>query len=81
MGLLIRLLLIALVAWAVYRLVRRLLGPGAAPTAPDAPPPANQVMRRCAHCGVHVPEGESTQSAGQFFCSEAHRDAWRRQHG
>lgn len=84
MGLLIRLLLLALVAWGIYRLARRLLAQDNAPAAGDTPPPTtggNQVMRRCAHCGVHVPEGESTQSAGHFFCSDAHRDAWRRQHG
>jgi len=85
MGLLIRLLLLALVAWGIYRLARRLLAADNTAAREEMPPPSNtgsnQVMRRCAHCGVHVPEGESTQSAGQFFCSEAHRDAWRREHG
>lgn len=31
-------------------------------------------MVRCAHCGVHLPKGESVQSDGQFFCSTEHRD-------
>ena len=32
-------------------------------------------MVRCAHCGVHLPKGESIQSGGQFFCSTEHRDS------
>lgn len=32
-------------------------------------------MVRCAHCGVHLPKGESIQSDGQFFCGTEHRDS------
>jgi uncharacterized protein len=42
--------------------------------------PATKVaedMVRCAHCGVHLPKGESIQSTEQFFCNEAHRKAFR----
>jgi hypothetical protein len=38
-----------------------------------------QIMRRCAYCKVHVPEGESMQSRGQYFCCEKHRDAYFRE--
>ena len=31
-------------------------------------------MVRCAHCGIHLPKGESVQANGRFFCSTAHRD-------
>jgi uncharacterized protein len=34
-------------------------------------------MVRCAHCGVHLPKSESIMAGGQFFCSAAHRDAYR----
>ena len=27
----------------------------------------------CAVCGVHVPESEGVNSAGEFFCCDAHR--------
>lgn len=32
-------------------------------------------MVRCAHCGVHLPKGESVQADGRDFCSAEHRDA------
>lgn len=35
-------------------------------------------MVRCAHCGVHLPKGESVEADGQFFCGAEHRDAYRK---
>lgn len=35
-------------------------------------------MVRCAHCGVHLPKGESVQEDGHFFCGAEHRDAYRK---
>jgi len=35
-------------------------------------------MVRCAHCGVHLPRGESVRADGQDFCSVEHRDAHRK---
>ena len=35
-------------------------------------------MVRCAHCGVHLPKGESVQDGGHFFCGAQHRDAYRK---
>lgn len=83
MALLIRLLFLAVMVWLGYRLFRHLMGGGKAlpPASGDdggtRPPEA---MQRCAQCGVHLPVGESTHSRGQVFCSEAHRDAWLRDH-
>lgn len=72
--LLLRLILLAALAVIAFHFVRRALGlPGPGRTGVE--PPQQQVMRRCAYCQVHVPEGESTQSRGHFFCCEAHRDA------
>lgn len=34
-------------------------------------------MVRCAHCGVHLPKGESLQAGDHFFCGAEHRDAYR----
>jgi len=84
MVVIIRLLILAALAWFGFRLVRKLMGdtpsaPGQA-TGQPRPSPGNEVMQRCAHCGVHLPPGESTQSGGRIFCSEAHRDAWYRNH-
>ncbi len=33
-------------------------------------------MVRCAHCGLHLPAGESIRASGQQFCCAAHRDAY-----
>lgn len=35
-------------------------------------------MVRCAHCGVHLPRGESVRAEGKDFCSAEHRDAYRK---
>ena len=32
-------------------------------------------MVRCAHCGVHLPKGESIMLDQKHYCSEAHRRA------
>lgn len=42
------------------------------------PPPVSprlpQTIQACAHCGVHVPEGEAVQDeAGRTYCGDAHR--------
>jgi uncharacterized protein len=31
-----------------------------------------EVMVRCAHCGVHLPESEAITKADHQFCSQAH---------
>lgn len=73
MAALLRLILLLALAVIAFRLLQRALGlPPARPDGGTAAP----VMRRCAFCHVHVPEGESTQSRGHFFCCEAHRDAF-----
>jgi len=30
-------------------------------------------MVRCAHCGMHLPRGESVSAGGEFYCSAEHR--------
>lgn len=88
MGVLLRLALLGLIAWIVLRFLQRTLGlqisvkrqddPAAGASAPSSASADAQVMRRCAWCKVHVPEGESTRSGGNYFCCEAHRDAFLR---
>lgn len=82
MGKLLQLIILGVIAWIAFRVLQ---GKPALPSRDDAPrnPPPGQggLMRRCAHCQVHIPEGESTQSRGQYFCCEAHRDAYFRAQG
>ena len=70
----LRLLIIAAIIWFIYSLIRRAITP-----PPQQPLPNSPLMRQCAHCRVNIPEGESTQSHGQFFCCEAHRDLYLQQ--
>ncbi|MDO9064723.1 MAG: PP0621 family protein [Sulfuricella sp.] len=68
---LIKLILLALAAWVVYRLVKSY---GRRAKREDAPKnETGEDMVRCAHCGVHLPKSESTVSRGEFFCTNEHR--------
>lgn len=41
----------------------------------DTPPPASgpQDMVRCAHCGVHLPQGDAIVGRIGYYCSPEHR--------
>ena len=64
--------IIAIVA-VVYLLIRSYRK-----QAPQDKAIAAEDMVRCAHCGVHLPKGESVEADGQFFCNAEHRDAHRK---
>lgn len=69
-----RLFFLVVIVLLVYVLIKSLR----AQTLKNNIPPSAKVaenMVRCAHCGVHLPKGESVQSAGKFFCSQAHLNA------
>jgi len=72
-----RLLFLIAIAVAIYWLVRSF---GKAASGQDKPvaKDVTEDMVRCAQCGVHLPKSESILAAGQFFCSAAHRDAYRK---
>lgn len=68
---LIKLILLALAAWVVYRLVKSY---GRTVKKEDVPKnEAGEDMVRCAHCGVHLPRSESIVSHGECFCTNEHR--------
>ena len=68
-----RLLLLIAIVIVVYLLVRSFRK-----NAPPQDKPVVDDMVRCAHCGVHLPKGESIQADGLYFCSAEHRDAYRK---
>ncbi len=75
MGAIFRLLIIGAIIWFIYSMIRRTLtSQQPTNTVTNAP-----LMHQCAQCRVHIPEGESTQSQGKFFCCEAHRDLYLQQ--
>lgn len=67
-----RLLLLVAIAVVIYLLIRAY--------RKDKPQKDKKIaedMVCCAHCGVHLPKGESIQAGDQFFCSAEHRDSYR----
>ena len=74
----LRLLIIAGILWLIYTWLRKALTHQQS-TSTQEIHPATQVMKQCAYCHVHIPEGESTQSQGYFFCSEQHRNLFLQQ--
>jgi uncharacterized protein len=66
-----RLILIIAIVAVVYLLVRSFRKQ---PQRQDKAISAEDMVR-CAHCGVHLPKGESVEADGQSFCSTEHRDA------
>lgn len=68
-----RLLLIIAIAAVIYLLIRSYRKQASQQEKTTA-----EDMVRCAHCGVHLPKGESIQADGQFFCGAEHRDAYRK---
>jgi len=68
-----RLLLLIAIAVVIYLLIRSYRK-----GKPQQDKIIPEKMVRCAHCGLHLPEGESIQAYGQFFCGAEHRDAYRK---
>lgn len=70
---LIRLIVLALVFWLLYRMALRLLSKNETKAPPR--PKVGTDMVRCAHCGIHIPKSEALQRDGHDYCSEEHREA------
>ena len=66
-----KLLFFGLLVFVVYLMLRG-RRPSAARASDPVVPPA-QRMVACGQCGVHLPENESLQEAGQYYCCEQHR--------
>lgn len=71
----VRILLILLVVWLLWRWVKRALprwrdrGQSASPSEPKV---IATEMAPCAYCGVHVPKQQAVNRAGKTYCSHAH---------
>ncbi len=69
---LIKLILLVLGAWIVYRLVKN----SGRTTVKRESAQKNEIgedMVRCVQCGVHLPRSESIVSHGEYFCTNEHR--------
>ena len=73
---LVRIILLAVIIALAMSLYRKWkAGPTGAGN--QAPMPT---MKKCAHCSVHLPEAEALKSGDLYFCSEAHRLEYAKQH-
>lgn len=77
---LIRLLIIAALIYIVWRVVKNLLAGRARPDTPSPDRPQEQLMRKCAQCGVHVPDRDAFSHNGQHFCSMEHQRQYLEHH-
>ena len=68
-----KILLVVAVIAAVYFIVRAYARALAAKRPADGEQKPTEDMVQCAHCGVHLPRGESIAGGGRFFCSTEHR--------
>ncbi len=68
-----RLLFLIAIAVVVYLLLRSFRKEESKPGDP-----VTEDMVRCAHCGVHLPKGESILAGGNYFCGKEHREAYRK---
>jgi uncharacterized protein len=50
-------------------------GGDAGPKAGRGGAPRGELMVRCAHCGVHLPQSDAVSAGALHYCSGAHRDA------
>lgn len=76
---LIRLLIIAALIYIVWRVAKNLLSSTSSSETPTARP-QNELMRKCAQCGVHVPDHEAFSHNGKHFCSMEHQRLYLEHH-
>ena len=67
---LIRFIILAVVIWIIYMMVKRLIA-GNADTEQKTTKPLED-MQQCKYCGMHVPQTEAIENNGDYFCSKQH---------
>lgn len=70
---LIRVAIIALLVWLVYRMVRAAFSKPRVAAAKGKPALSTDMVR-CHHCGIHIPKDEALQAGDHFYCSPEHRE-------
>lgn len=67
----IKILLLAVIGFAVWAVIRAYQRTLDKPAAPREYPVEDMV--KCAHCGVNLPRSEAIYSSGDFFCTPEHK--------
>lgn len=70
---LIRLLIIAALIYIAWRVFKNLLSRSQQVDPPAANQQRQELMRKCAQCGIHVPDHEAFSHNGRHFCSQEHQ--------
>ncbi|MEE8387028.1 MAG: PP0621 family protein [Acidiferrobacterales bacterium] len=70
MGYLLRIIILLILGWLAYRLVRRLIGSDKIQAKPADQ--AKIEMVPCAVCGLHIPRHEALMHDNRAYCSAAH---------
>ena len=68
-----KIFLVIVVFVAVYFIVRAYARALTAKRMEEESEKAAEDMVRCAHCGVHLPRGDSVTAGDHSFCSKEHR--------
>ena len=74
---LVRIILLAVIIALAMSMIRKWKAQQDGQSADNATTPA---MKKCAHCGVHLPQQDAIRSGDLYFCSETHRQAYAKQH-
>ena len=69
---LIRLIIIVIIGWILFRLYRRWQQRLA--NRQTGAGEKIDTMVKCAECGVHLPKQNALENNGQFFCCEEHKN-------
>lgn len=73
MGKFLILVFLVVLLYRVFTRTKRVRRPPRVPAAPQV-----EAMIQCAHCGVHVPLGESVAEGERRYCCEEHRRLGRK---
>lgn len=69
---LIRLLLIGILLWVIYRLVKRFVTSAKMPQKRTQQDQPAAMMVRCRSCGLHIPKHEAIERNGNNYCCIEH---------
>jgi uncharacterized protein len=75
MGYLLRLTLLLIIGWLVWRFLSRALSDDSKSPPAKRQSSASADMVACVHCGLHIPRDEALYRDGKPYCSREHLEA------
>jgi hypothetical protein len=65
----VRILILIILVWALYQIVKRILASASSNTDANPEQKPEQKIVQCAYCGCHVPENESQIKNNKIVCN------------